>query len=485
MFGPYEIELEGRRYFGNVALREFHSFEHEGNTYVIDVQSLSAQAVSPRLAGAINRLAMDPGILVPESLMQTLRGLKLVAGEEDAPPKAESSPKPEAQAKPEFPVVNIGLFLAQECNMRCVYCYGNAGEYGGSGMMDEDTAFRAVDWLVENSGSAKKINIGFFGGEPLLNFALMRKIVPYAKQKAGEAGKDMGFAMTTNGSLLTDEVIAFIREEKIEAMISFDGPPEVQNRQRPFKDGSGSYDTVVANVQKLREVLPRLMARATVCDDGDPVLIKQGMEQAGFAACYLAPASPVLLNGSETGEPADGSGQRRLERMLAVHRQEAGELLGAIRERKIAKDCPPAALGAMDGLATGQKRYHGCGIGKGMAGITVNGDVYPCHRFAGLPEMRLGNIADYKAGALNDYHRAIVDSLPECRTCWARYLCGGGCFYHNKATTGDMRRPGAFDCREKKAMFEGLIHVHCQLDEAEREYVKEIIKGLSLDDRHP
>ena len=485
MFGPYEIELEGHRYYGNVSLREHHAFEYDGSSYVVDVAGVVGHRISPELAALLGRLEVDKGVLIPEVVMEALRGLRLVVGEEDAsperPPDGETAPSP---GKPEFPVVNIGLFLAQECNMRCVYCYGNAGEYAGGGLMDEATAFRAVDWLLENSGSAKRVNIGFFGGEPLLNFPLMRKIVPHARQKASEAGKEMRFGMTTNGSLLTDEVIAFIRDEKINLLVSFDGPPEIQNRQRPFKDGSGSYDRIAANMGKLLQVLPGLAARATVYGDADPARIRDGLKDVGFTTCFLSPASPVLLNGSALAA-SNGSGERRLERMGALHRQEAEELLAAIRGRTIVTESPPSALGAMENLVSGQKSYYGCGVGKGLVGITVNGDIYPCHRFAGLPDMRLGNIADYKAEGANDYHRAIVDTLAGCRGCWARYLCGGGCFYHNKAKTGDMRRPDVLDCREKRDMFEGLVHVHCQLDEADREYLNKCMEGIDLGVRQP
>jgi len=486
MFGPYEIEHEGRRYFGNVTLREFHVFEYDASTYVVDVERLDARPLPPEVVAVISGQALNVWGLIPETLMKTLRSLRLVAHEENAAPPAERGAEPEGAPGPsEFPVTHVGLFLAQECNMRCVYCYGNAGGYAGSGLMDESTAMRAVDWLLENSGSARELGISFFGGEPLLNFPLMRKLVPYARKNAVERGKMMSFSMTTNGSLLTDEIIAFIREEEIHPLISFDGPPEVQNSQRPFKDGSGSYDTVASNVRKLLKVLPHVPARATLRGDVDPARIRQGMKQAGFSSCHMAPSSPVLLNGPDPTADADGASERMAASLRAVHRQELEELLLAVRERKIEKDRPPPALGAVYGLATGKKQHYGCGIGKTMAAIAVNGDIYPCHRFTGLTTMRLGNIASYRAGALNNYHRAFVDNLPECKACWARYFCGGGCLYQNKATTGDMHRPDGPGCREKKAMLEQLIHVHCQLGPADRKYIRDMLEGFNPEQRHP
>lgn len=480
MFGPYDIEHNGQRHYGNVSLRECHTFDSEGNAYLFDVLALTAHPVTPRLAELIGRLAAFPHILVPETDMEALHRLGIVADQEALLPETESPPRPETTSgKPEFPVESACLFLAQECNLRCVYCYGDAGEYHEGGLMDKATALRAVDWLVENSGSRKWLNIAFFGGEPLLNFPLLRTVVSYARQKAASAGKEMTFSLTTNGTLLTDEALAFIQDETIKTVISFDGPPEVHDRQRPFRDGGGSYDRIVGNIRKLLRRNPHVPARATVYGDNDPVLIKQGLQDAGFTVCFLTPASPVLLEGSRAALPT-ASGERRLERMGLVRREEAGALLAAIRERQLDKHGPHApTLSEMASLFTGQKRHHGCGLGKGMVGIAANGDVYPCHRFVGVADMRQGNIADYKAGAVNAYYQATVDTLPECKRCWVRYLCGGGCFYHNKATTGDLHRPDPLACREKQLLYKELIRIYCQLEEDDIAYTREFLKNCA------
>ncbi len=473
MFGPYEIEYEGHRYFGNVSLREFHIFGYDGNSYLIDVERLAAHQISPRLATVITWLASVSGGLIAESEMLELRKLKLVAEEEEP---NEIHTKGETYISPRnggYPVTTIVLLLSQECNMRCAYCYGVGGKFAGTGLMSEETAFLAVDWLIANSGNARKVTIGFCGGEPLLNFPVMRKVVPYAKTKAAEKQKRINFYIATNGSLLTDEIISFFLEEKIDPVISFDGPPEYQNRQRPFKNGRGSYDRVHANIQKLRAVFPDLRGRATIYGDADPFLIKEGMEQAGFTHCAVIKASPAILGARSADMPSDdGYGEQELERLKAYDREQTDQLLAAIRERKINKDCPPRLLPIIAGIGSAEKRFYGCGVGKTMAAVSVTGDVYPCPCFVGQKELCMGNIADYNAGALNDYHRAAVDHQPECRSCWARYYCGGGCFYDNKARTGDMLRPDVQGCVQKKAMFEGLIHAWCHLDDGDKKYLK-------------
>lgn len=478
MLGSYEIEYEGRRYFGNVVLREYHIFEHDNAHYLVDVGNKAVSPISARLASMIKKVDSAFGCLIPEPAMEELRKLKLVAGEEDETSEAVADGESIGSCEEfEYPVVNISLFLAQECNMRCVYCYGGGGHYAGKGMMTEETAFRAVDWLMENSKKAESVSISFFGGEPLMNFSLMRKIVPFAKRQGMKKGKQVFFSITTNGSLLNEEIITFLKEEKIRTFISFDGPSEYQNSQRPFKNGKGSYNKVSANIQKLRAVIPHLTGRATLCGEADPFRVKEGMERAGFTTCFITKASPVLLNTKLADIPS--AREEALQRMLAFNRKETEQLLAAIRARAIDKNYLPGLLYVMAEMDFGQKRYYGCGIGKGMVAISANGDIYPCHRFVGIEELRLGNIADYHIEGLNDYWRAVVDHLPECWSCWARYFCGGGCFYNNKAHTGDMHRPESLYCRETKAMFEGLIHLFCDLSKDDKEFLKGIIKYVT------
>ncbi|WP_269851219.1 hypothetical protein [Methanosarcina horonobensis] len=156
MLGSYEIEYEGRRYFGNVVLREYHIFEHDNAHYLVDVGNKAVSPISARLASMIKKVDSAFGCLIPESAMEELRKLKLVAGEEDETSEAVADGESIGSCEEfEYPVVNISLFLAQECNMRCVYCYGGGGHYAGKGMMTEETAFRAVDWLMENSKKPK------------------------------------------------------------------------------------------------------------------------------------------------------------------------------------------------------------------------------------------------------------------------------------------------------------------------------------------
>jgi uncharacterized protein len=484
MFGPYEITCDGRTCYGNVALKEHHIVEREGEYALFRVRDMAALPISRALTGAIARMMPTPGTLIPDGFMQALREVGLVAeGEETeaVPPAGEGA----ASRPPPGPrVVNMALFVTQTCNMRCVYCYGNGGEYGERGVMTRETAFEAVDWLMESSMDAKTVHVGFFGGEPLMDFPLIRQVVAYAKEQAARRGKEVDFNMTTNGSLLTEEIISFMDEEKIDPLISFDGPPGIQDRQRPFRNGKGSYNRVVANVQRLRAVMPNLSARATLCGDSDPFVIRRAMEAAGFVNCHVTPASPVILGQTGNGAvPARAArtGERTAEKMMAYERAATARLFAAVKNRSLDPASPPEGLHLLAALAEGKRRHAACGIGRGLQAVAVNGDVYPCQRFVGLTDVRLGHVRDYRVNGLNDYHRAVVENLPVCRTCWARYLCGGGCFYDNMAHTGDMHRPNPSHCVGMKAMAVDLIHGWCGLTEDDKAYVREQSKDLDPD----
>jgi uncharacterized protein len=483
----YEIEQDGRKYFGNVSLKEFHQFQRDGESYLFNVATMKPHRISEPAARLVDKASASyGGGLLSEQVMDELKRLDLVAGIDSpsaAAPAPDSAKATAGAAKARYGIGSIALFVAQKCNMACVYCYGQGGEYSEGGMMSTATAFKAVDWLMENCGDLESVNVGFFGGEPTMNFPLIRKVVKYAKQAAQGRGKKVTFGMTTNASLLSDERIAFLREENVHCMVSFDGPPEIQNRQRPFKTGKGSYNKVRANVQKLIKIFPQTPAHAVLHGDTDPAEVRAGMEQAGFRSFSMLKSSPVILDGP-AGKDAPGP-DRAGQRKLAMEESLARELLRDIKARAVGVEATNSTVGFFVGqLISSEKRHYYCGVGRGMAAVTAGGDLYPCHRFAGQQDMKLGTLESYRVDGINDYHRAIVDRLPECQRCWARYACGGGCFYQNKAVRGDIHLPDRSSCLEVKEMMEMAIPLYLQLDEEDRAYVKESLKR-QLEDRIP
>ena len=484
MFGPYEITLDGRVLHGNVALKEFHIVERDGGCFLLRVAEMTAVPITPALARVLASWMPSPGTLVPDGLMHALRTAKLVAEKTSHDPQAptEAAAARDAATKESRPdpgaVTNIALFLAQHCNLACTYCYGQKDTFGGGGLMRADTARKAVDWLMAHSSTHRKVHVGFFGGEPLLNLPVLKKTVDYAKAQAARHGKEVHFGITTNATRLDEETVAYLAQEKIVPLVSCDGPAEIQDRQRPFRNGHGSHAAVVAGAKRLRLAFPKLMARATLCGDTDPFAVRRGLEEAGFAHCSLTLASPVLLDGAKADDDPSVR-EKAAARMLDYRRQEVKAVFAAIAGRHLDPAHPPEGLALLSGLATGEKRHASCGVGRGMRGVSVDGGIYPCHRFVGLKAFRMGGLDDYRFEGLNDYHRAVVENLPQCHSCWARHFCGGGCFYENRCRTGDMRRPDPLFCREMRTLQEDLIAGWCQLTDEERAYAREQIGKMN------
>lgn len=467
----YEVNSGGRLYHGGVVLKEHHLVGREGVWVLFRVREMAAIRISPLLASAIARL--PPNGLIADRLMQELRGCHLVA---DADAEAGRPSQGGAAAAIALPVRAI-LFLAQTCTMRCIYCYGDGGEYGESGLMTAATARAAVDWLMAHCGDARQVSIGFFGGEPLLNMAVLKQVVDYAKKRAAERTMAIAFTVNTNGSLLDDAIAEYLARESIHVRISFDGPRDVQNRQRPFANGQGSYEQVVARLPLLRRQMPLRAVRATVCGNSDPFAVRQGLEDVGFTACTLDAASPMVGHEAgrterDAGPPAQVPEQLAL-RMLAYRRDEVARYFNSVRSRRLDLESPCVLTGLLSALATGRRNHSACGAGRGLRAVSAAGEVYPCHRFVGHREFQMGRLEDDPAAVPNDCHRVFVDTIPACSSCPVRYLCGGGCLYHNWAVTGDLRQVDPVRCRERRVICEELIHGWAMLSAAERAYFRE------------
>ena len=487
MFGAYEIIRDSRAWHGNVRVAEHHLAEREGEYCLFRVEDVAALPVSAPAAKAVAALAPGFSSLIPDAQMQALRATGLVAdpGAADGAAAAEAPPSPGPSR-----LVNMVLVLAQTCNMRCTYCLGGGGEYGRPGMMSEQTALAAVDWFLESSRDAESVQIGFAGGEPLLAFPLLERVVGYARRQAAARGKVVTFGMNTNGSLLTDRVVAFLAREGIVPTISFDGPAAVQDRQRPFRNGRGSFERVRRNVTRLRAVMPDLTAQATVCAGSDPFAIRRALEEAGFRRCVLNRPSPALRRGpGEAGAGAaaaagaTGELQKAAERMTEYRRAEVHGLFAAVHAWDLAAAAPTREMRMLTHLAAGRRNRASCAVGRGVAAVAADGGVYPCPSFLGVEAMKLGVIGDCGAQDMDDRRRTVVENLPACRHCWARYLCGGGCFYDNLACTGDLRRPDPLFCHETKVVCEDLIAGWCRLSDDEQAYVRAQTAGPALEAR--
>jgi len=453
---------EGREGEERMNLKPFHLFEHQDKRCVINIEEMAAQAVDEDTAGVLGGLNGDPGSALLSDRAELLRKLDLIS---DDGRRAK-----EGTRKEPVPITNMALFLTQSCNLNCIYCYGKGGEYGTGGRLEEKTAYQAVDWLIEQSGKVRKIHVGFFGGEPFLNFPMMKAVAEYAQERVREVGKTVGFDLTTNATLLDDEKIAFIKEQNVSVLVSLDVPREIHDAQRPFASGKGSFDVIVPKLKKLLEECPRTPAHAVLTGNTDPELVKNALREIGFSNVSVLPASESLFS-EESGETRP---DRELNGIVKLLEQEAeawiehaknkdGQLL-----KQLASDSQ-LYRGLLSFLHNAKRRYP-CGAGRGLVGVSCAGDVFLCHRFVGVDDYRLGNVFD---GDLDRdrYQQSPVTFVQECSSCSARYYCGGGCKHDNLGSCGSVFKPSEDMCRLKRREAELAAYVVCMLSEEDRAFL--------------
>ena len=446
-------------------IKPFHLFEYQGCWCLINIEDMQARPIDEKTADLLQQIVDNGDSFCGSQKKEQLQDLGLLS-------KKQKKADQKVFIRDSVPIVNSAFFLTQSCNLRCVYCYGEGGEYGHKGDMAEETAFQAVDWLIEQSGKAKKIHIGFFGGEPFLNFPLMQKIVEYAREKTHQVDKKLDFYATTNGTLLDEKQIRFIQDQDIKVMISFDGPREIQDAQRPFSGGKGSYDLIVPKIKNLLAVRPETPGHAVVMGNTDPQIVKEALQEIGFSEVSITPASDCML----TCGPGNSKSGRNLHNVLELLEDETNTWLGGIKARdsqalKQLKNSSELYPGLLRFLHK-TKKFFPCGAGLGLTAISSEGDVYLCHRFVGMDVYRLGNVFDKHLNR-DKYLKSPIAFVRECSHCPARYHCAGSCRYDNAASTGSAFKPPEEMCRLRRREFELIAYLISGLDEADRAFLQE------------
>lgn len=333
------------------------------------------------------------------------------------------------------PLQSLSLNVAQACNMACSYCYADAGRFGGRARrMSRETARAAVDRLIAESEPGAALTVGFMGGEPLLHRELVHDTARYAAAAARDSGRSCSFSLTTNGTLLDEGDAELFAELAFSVAVSIDGDRRTHDAERPMADGSGSYERLLAGLAVMeRQGRPRnLSARVTVtAKSGEllPILdhlIGLGFDEVGFAAVLVSP-DPALCLGAED-----------FPRFLA-HMIACGEK--ALSELRAGRVYPFGNfMTALEQIHRGSHRPYPCGAGAAYLSVNAEGDLFACHRLIDDPRWAMGSVSggsDVEARAQHLRQRH-VDRQEPCRSCWARYLCGGGC-YHEVTRRG---RPG-------------------------------------------
>lgn len=352
------------------------------------------------------------------------------------------------------PVKAMCLHIAHDCNLRCEYCFASTGDYGvGRKRMSLETGKKAIDFLIEKSLDRKNLELDFFGGEPLMNWEVVKEIVLYAREREKECGKNFRFTITTNGLLLSDDKIDFINKEMSNVVLSIDGRKEVNDRMRKRVDGTGSYDKITEAFKKLvdkrgdKEYYVRGTYTKYNLDFSDDVLhlYELGFDQISVEPVMADPEMPYAIT------------ERDLPKIFKEYEILADKLQKIYEKGKFVNffhfmldlDQGPCAI----------KRLRGCGCGNEYVAITPDGDIYPCHQFVGIDDFKMGNLDDK---TFNEDMKAVfagshVYSKSECKKCWAKFYCSGGCNANNYIYEGDIHNAHKLSCEIQKKRLECSI----------------------------
>ena len=349
----------------------------------------------------------------------------------------------------------VCLNIIHGCNLRCKYCFADEGEYNGhKGVMSVETAKKAIDYVVKRSGPRRNIEIDLFGGEPTMIMDKVKEIIAYARENEKAWKKNIRFTMTTNATLLTEEMMDFMDKEMGNIILSLDGRKEVNDNVRIKVDGSGSYDDILPNIKRMiekRDKSKHYYVRGTFTGaNTDFYEDVKAMINEGFREISIEPV--VLEKGhflelKEEHLPEIFENYDKLYSEMARRKKEGDEF--NFYHFNIDLNGGPCVY----------KRISGCGAGFEYVAITPQGEVYPCHQFVGKEEFKLGSIYDdtYDAELGKKFKKAHIYNKPKCRECWARFYCSGGCQANNFAFNGDMNIPYEIGCKMQKKRIECAI----------------------------
>ena len=360
------------------------------------------------------------------------------------------------KAKTSGVVKALCLHIAHTCNLNCSYCFASQGKFNGErGLMSFEVGKRALDFLIENSGTRHNLEVDFFGGEPLMNFQVVKDLVAYARSIEKDANKNFRFTLTTNGVLVDDDVIDFANREMSNVVLSLDGRKEVHDRFRVDYNGNGSFDKIVPKFQRFVEKRGNkdYYMRGTFTHANPDFLedIKT-MLDLGFTELSM---EPVVC------APNDPSALTEADKAIVMDQYEK---LAELMLRKQREGKPFTFYHYMIDLKSGPciyKRVSGCGSGTEYMAVTPWGDLYPCHQFVGDDNYKLGNVFEgvKNTEIQNKFANSNVYTKPECKDCWAKLYCSGGCPANSYHATGDINGVYSYGCDLFRKRMECAIYL--------------------------
>lgn len=468
-------------------IAELHLFQRLGKTILFNCETMLFYEVTPVVYQLVHLLRQDSPAneslqlfhkrFSKEEIKQAVHYLEEEKFIRDIPPPAPILIKRKG-------IRHLELMVTHDCNMRCDYCYGTQSDgaedqapylYGSySRGMSFETAKEGVDFIFDVSGPLKELSVIFFGGEPLLELGLLRKITHYIRKKESETGKTVRLSLSTNGMLLSQETVSFLKQNRISCQVSMDGDSKTHNRHRLLCDGRGSYDSVLPGIKRLLSARPgKVSVRATMSHVNLNLLeTVKFLHNLGFGSVHI---EPVIGNPDELCVTEDDVGSiKKQHEEIAKYLLECAEkdryvnytnLVKFIRHTTIVKD----------------RQAHYCGAARTYIALAQDGSFYPCHRFVGLEEYRMGDLeSGFDDRLQNSLLNLTVDDRPLCSKCWIRYLCGGGCWHNAVMINGSMAIPDMeVSCNIIRHLVECAMAVSSDLQELAKDKLSTMYETTS------
>ncbi len=359
------------------------------------------------------------------------------------------------------------LHIAHDCNLACKYCFADEGEYHGQKreLMSLEVGKKAIDFLIENSGSRVNLEVDFFGGEPLMNFEIVKEIVAYGRSKEKEFNKNFRFTLTTNGVLLDDDVIEFCNKEISNVVLSLDGRKCIHDFMRPTRNGKGSYDVIVPKFKNFVEkrgdksyyVRGTFTRNNTDFSNDFKEMADLGFKEISIEPVVAAPSEDYSIR------------EEDLPKIFEEYDKLALDIIERYKKKK-----PVTFFHYMIDLNGGPcvyKRLSGCGSGTEYLAVTPQGELYPCHQFVGIDGFKLGTVFDgiENTDVVNEFKLCNVYAKEKCKDCFARFYCSGGCAANSYLYSGGILDTYDIGCKMQQKRVECAIMIKAALADLEEE----------------
>ena len=428
-----------------------HVFNYKKNHYIYDTGSASLHECDEKTAAYLNAvLAGEKPALSAEDVKQIRSDVETLEGE-----GLLNAPEPSAYPVKSNEVKALCIHICHDCNLRCRYCFADEGAYHSSReFMSEKTAKQAIDFLIKNSGNRKVLEADFFGGEPLMCLDTIKNVVAYAREQGEKYGKKFLFTTTTNGVLLNDDAADFFNREMENVVLSLDGRPEVHDAIRKTVNGKGSFDVCFKNIKKFvqsrgdKSYYVRGTFTAKNLDFSNDVMF---LAESGFDSISM---EPVV-----TDIPDLQIKKEHLPRICEEYEVLCEKYLDAYKNGRgfnffhFNID--------LEGGPCLSKRVSACGAGNEYFSVVPNGDIYPCHQFAGNRDFYMGNVYEgaLDAGIRSRFASSCLFTREKCGGCFAKFICSGGCSANNYNFTGNIEQPYEITCAMMKKRIECAMHI--------------------------